>query len=46
MFKVFQKLYNKEIKAFIKAHINYIIKIEFFIIFKVVYFNVLTFINV
>jgi hypothetical protein len=33
-FSILKYLYSKELEAFIKAHINYITKIEFFIIFK------------
>ena len=37
-FNILKRSYNKEIESFIKTHINYITKPEFFIIFKAVHF--------
>jgi len=36
-FNILKQLYNLQIKHFIKAYINYIFKIKFFIVFKTVY---------
>jgi hypothetical protein len=39
-YSLLKHVYFKEIELFIKALINYIIKLEFFIVFKVIYFAV------
>jgi hypothetical protein len=39
-------MYGRELKAFIKAHINHITKTEFFIAFKAAHFNTMTAKNV
>lgn len=36
-FSVLKQSYSLQIEYFIKAHINYISKVEFFIVFKAVY---------
>jgi hypothetical protein len=36
-FSVLKRVYGRQIKTFIKAYINYITKVEFFLAFKVVY---------
>ena len=36
-FSVLKQAYGRQIKTFIKAYINYITKIEFFLVFIVVY---------
>jgi len=36
-FSILKQVYDQEIKTFIKAYINYIIKIKFFLVFKTVY---------
>ena len=36
-FSILKQIYDREIKTFIKAYINYITKIKFFLIFKTVY---------
>ncbi len=40
-FDILKQLYSRGFKDFIKAYINYIIKPEFFIAFKIVYFNII-----
>jgi len=37
-----KRLYDRGFEDFIKTYINYIIKTEFFIIFKTTYFNIIT----
>lgn len=44
-FNNLKHLYNNQIDRFIKAYINHILKIEFFIIFKIVYEKSITFQN-
>jgi hypothetical protein len=39
---VLKYLYGKELEAFIKAHINHITKVEFFIAFKAAHTNTMT----
>jgi hypothetical protein len=39
-------MYGRELKAFIKAHINHITKTKFFIAFKAAHFNTITAENV
>ncbi len=41
-FNVLKQSYGRSFKDFIKIYINYIIKTEFFIVFKVIYFNIIT----
>ncbi len=41
-FNILKQLYNRSFKNFIKVYINHIIKTEFFIAFKAVYFNIMT----
>ena len=36
-FSVLKRVYSRQIKTFIKAYINYIIKVEFFLAFKAAY---------
>ena len=36
-FSPLKKVYNKEINTFIRAHINNIIKVEFFLVFRAAY---------
>ena len=36
-FSILKQVYDREIKTFIKVYINYITKVEFFLIFKAVY---------
>ncbi len=40
-FNILKRLYSRGFKNFIKIYINYIIKIEFFIIFKINHFNII-----
>ncbi len=41
-FNMLKRLYSRGFENFIKTYINYIIKTEFFIAFKVTYFNIIT----
>ena len=41
-FSVLKRLYGRELKAFIKAHIHHITKLEFFIAFKAAHFKTMT----
>ena len=41
-FSVLKRVYSREIKTFIKAYINYIIKVEFFLAFKAAYLASIT----
>jgi hypothetical protein len=36
-FSILKRAYGRQIKTFIKAHINHISKVEFFLAFKVAY---------
>ncbi len=45
-FNVLKRSYDKELKNFIKAHINHIIKTEYFLVFKVAHFNIMTIKNI
>lgn len=45
-FIVLERIYGRELEAFIKAHINYIIKTEFFIELKTAHFNIMTIANI
>jgi hypothetical protein len=36
-FSILKQAYSRQIKTFIKTYINYITKIEFFLVFKVIY---------
>ena len=45
-FSILKRSYNRELKAFIKAYINYIIKTEFFIAFKAAHISIMTIENV
>ena len=45
-FNILKRSYNREFKTFIKIYINYITKIEFLIVFKIVYINIITIENV
>ena len=40
-FSVLKQAYSRQIKDFIKAHINHITKVEFFIAFKAVYLELI-----
>ena len=40
-FSVLKRIYGKELKDFIRTHINYITKSEFFIVFKAAHFAVI-----
>jgi hypothetical protein len=41
-FAVLKQVYSRQIKTFIKAHINYITKVEFFLAFQAVYVESMT----
>jgi len=41
-----KRLYGRGFEDFIKTYINYIIKTEFFIVFKAAHFNIMTFENI
>jgi hypothetical protein len=41
-FSVLKRVYGRQIKVFIKAYINYITKVEFFLAFAVVYKELMT----
>ncbi len=41
-FNMLKQSHNRDFKDFIKTYINYITKTKFFIIFKVVHFNIIT----
>ena len=41
-FSVLKRAYSREIKTFIKAYINYITKVEFFLAFKAAYLASIT----
>ena len=41
-FSVLKQAYSRQIKDFIKAHINHITKVEFFIAFKAAYLESIT----
>ena len=41
-FSVLKRRYSQEIEVFIKAHINYITKVEFFIAFQKAYVRTMT----
>ena len=41
-FSVLKRSYDKELKNFIKVHINHITKTEFLLAFKAVHFNTMT----
>ena len=41
-FSVLKRAYRRQIETFIKAHINYISKVEFFLIFKVAFIESMT----
>ena len=41
-FSVLKQSYDKELKDFIKVHINHIIKTKFLLVFKIVHFNTMT----
>ncbi len=45
-FNILKRLYSREFEDLIKAYINYIIKTEFFIVFKTVHFNTMIFKNI
>jgi len=45
-FNILKQLYGRGFKDFIKIYINYIIKTEFFIVFKTIYFNIITLENI
>ncbi len=45
-FNMLKRSYSQGFEDFIKAYINYIIKTEFFIAFKVAHFNTITFENI
>ena len=45
-FSILKRSYDKELKNFIKVYINYIIKIEFLLVFKTVHFNTMTIKNI
>ena len=45
-FSVLKRLYGKELEAFIKAHINHITKVEFFIAFKAAHISTMTVENI
>jgi hypothetical protein len=44
-FSVLKRVYGRQIKTFIKAHIKHITKVEFFLAFKAVYVELITFQN-
>jgi hypothetical protein len=37
VFNILKRIYSQQIETFIKAHINYITKIEFFLAFTTIY---------
>ncbi len=41
-FNMLKRSYNRGLEDFIKTYINYIIKTEFFIVFKTTHFNIIT----
>ena len=41
-FSILKRVYSQQIKTFIKAYINYIIKVEFFLAFKAAYLASIT----
>jgi len=41
-FSVLKRVYGRQIETFIKAHINHITKVEFFLAFKAVYLVFMT----
>ncbi len=45
-FNLLKRIYGKELEVFIKNYINYIIKIEFFIVFYITYNNTMFVVNV
>ncbi len=45
-FNVLKQLYSRQFEVFIKVYINYIIKTEFFIVFKAVYLVTITVNNI
>jgi hypothetical protein len=44
-FSVLKRIYGRQIKGFIKAYINYITKVKFFLAFKQVYQQSITIVN-
>jgi hypothetical protein len=42
MFSILKRAYGGQIETFIKAHINHITKVEFFLAFKVAYLESIT----
>ena len=45
-FSILKRSYSREFEVFIKAYINYIIKIEFLIVFKAVHISIMIIENV
>ena len=45
-FNILKQSYSRQFKVFIKVYINHIIKTEFFIVFKAVYFIIITISNI
>ena len=41
-FNILKQAYSRQIETFIKAHINYITKVEFFLIFKAAFKELIT----
>jgi hypothetical protein len=45
-FSILKRVYNWEFEIFIRGYIDYITKLEFFIVFKVAYFYIITLENI